>query len=72
MQALGIYPVLETIDGSSSVYFESVNHEGIRAYVQRIAEALQVTGQLAFNFIETGFELRVGHLHGSRLEICRI
>lgn len=54
MEALGIYPVLETIDGSSSVYFESANHEGIRAYVRRIAEALQVTGQLAFDFIENG------------------
>lgn len=54
MQVLGIYPVLETIDGSSSVYFESVDHDEIRAYVLRIAEALQVTGQLAFDFIETG------------------
>jgi len=54
MQALGIYPVLETIDGSSSVYFQAVDHEEIRVYVQRVAEALQISGQLAFDFIETG------------------
>jgi hypothetical protein len=52
MQALGIYPVLETLDGSSSVYFMAVEHTGIRDYVRRVAEALNVTGQLAFDFVE--------------------
>jgi hypothetical protein len=56
MQAFAIYPVLETIDGSSCVYFQAVNHDGIHNYVQRIAEALHITGQLAFDLIETGVE----------------
>jgi hypothetical protein len=56
MQALGIYPVLETLDGSSSVYFQAVEHNGIRDYVHRVAEALKITGQLAFDFVETEFE----------------
>jgi hypothetical protein len=61
MQALAIYPVLETIDGSSSVYFQAVDHKDIRSYMQRVAEALQVTGQLAFDFIETG--VKEGDIH---------
>ncbi|KAG4425335.1 hypothetical protein IFR04_001485 [Cadophora malorum] len=56
MQALGIYPVLETLDGSSSVYFQALEHNGIRDYVRRIAETLKITGQLAFDFVETEFE----------------
>lgn len=56
MQALGIYPVLETLDGSSSVYFQAIEHTGIRDYVHRIAETLKITGQLAFDFVETEFE----------------
>jgi len=56
MQALGIYPVLETLDGSSSVYFQAVEHTGIRDYVHSIAETLKITGQLAFDFVETEFE----------------
>jgi hypothetical protein len=56
MQALGIYPVLETLDGSSSVYFQAVKHTGIHDYIQRIAQTLKITGQLAFDFVETEFE----------------
>jgi hypothetical protein len=57
MQAFGIYPVLETLDGSSSVYFQAVEHTGIRNYVRRIAETLNITGQLAFDFVETEFKI---------------
>lgn len=54
LRALSIYPVKDTLDGSSCVYFESVEHAGIRAYVEKIAEAHPgVSGQLAFDFIET-------------------
>ena len=55
--AFGVYPVKDTIDGSSCTYFQSVNHPRIKAYVDRIASALaDVPGlgyQLAFDFIET-------------------
>jgi len=60
MQALGIYPVLETLDGSSSVYFMAVEHAGIRDYVRRIAEALNITGQLAFDFVENESQSKDG------------
>lgn len=56
VQAFGIYPVLETIDGSSSVYFQAVQHEGIKKYCNTFAKRYNLTGQLAFDFIETGFE----------------
>jgi carbamoylphosphate synthase large subunit len=62
MQALGIYPVLETLDGSASVYFQAIEHAGIRDYVHRIAEILKITGQLAFDFVETEFESKVNAL----------
>jgi len=52
--AHGAYPVKDTIDGSSCVYFESVEHSGIFDYVKRVAAALPgVSGQLAFDFVET-------------------
>ncbi len=56
VQAFAIYPVLETIDGSSSVYFEATEHEGIREYCNTFARRYNITGQLAFDFIETGVE----------------
>ncbi|RPB03573.1 hypothetical protein L873DRAFT_1669789 [Choiromyces venosus 120613-1] len=52
--AFAVYPVVDTIDESSCVYFQSIEHAGIRAYVERIADALPgVNGQIAFDFIET-------------------
>lgn len=54
--ALGVYPVQDTIDGSSCVYFESVTHTGIAAYVEKLASALSdinVTFQIALDFVET-------------------
>ncbi|CUS10583.1 unnamed protein product [Tuber aestivum] len=52
--AFSVYPVVDTIDESSCVYFQSTEHAGIRAYVERIADALPgVNGQIAFDFIET-------------------
>ncbi|KAF9003038.1 hypothetical protein BDQ17DRAFT_1390651 [Cyathus striatus] len=51
--AYGIYPVKDTIDGSSCVYFESVEQARISDYIDRLAEHLSgVSGQLAFDFIE--------------------
>lgn len=54
IRALGIYPVQDTIDGSSCVYFEAIEHAGIQAYVERIVTQLgDITGQLAFDIHET-------------------
>ena len=48
------YAVTETIDGSSCVYFKSIHHTRIQAYMDHIAKQLPTTtGQLAFDFIET-------------------
>ncbi|OCK84524.1 hypothetical protein K432DRAFT_260382, partial [Lepidopterella palustris CBS 459.81] len=58
--AHGAYPVLETIDGSSCVYFESYDHPGIQTFVEKIAAELpSVSAQLAFDFIETEDNLYV-------------
>jgi hypothetical protein len=54
MTAFCIYPVLETIDGSSSVYFEAVEHQEIRDYVVKLVTSCRLTGQFAFDFVETG------------------
>ncbi|KAK5202857.1 hypothetical protein LTR96_011485 [Exophiala xenobiotica] len=56
VQAFATYPVMETIDGSSSVYFEATEHEGIRHYCNTFAKRYNLTGQLAFDFVETGVE----------------
>ncbi|KAE8376402.1 hypothetical protein BDV26DRAFT_265667 [Aspergillus bertholletiae] len=54
LQAHGTYPVLETIDGSSCVYFEACNHPKIKEYVERLAAQLfPLHGQIGLDFIET-------------------
>ncbi|CAM6100591.1 unnamed protein product [Calypogeia fissa] len=54
LRALAIYPVKDTLDSSSCVYFESMEHKGIRKYVERIVEAQPgLSGQIAFDFVET-------------------
>lgn len=60
VQAFCVYPVTETIDGSSSVFFEAVEHE-IKSYVVKLAERLQLSGQLAFDFVEV--EATEGEMH---------
>lgn len=51
-------PVVDTIDEASCVYFQSIEHAEIRAYVERIADALPgVNGQITFDFIETDNQL---------------
>ncbi|PRP81236.1 hypothetical protein PROFUN_02070 [Planoprotostelium fungivorum] len=52
VKSTAIYPVIDTIDGSSCVYFQSIDHHGIKSYIERIASAMHLTGQLAFDFIE--------------------
>jgi hypothetical protein len=54
VQAFSLYPVWETIDGSSCVYFRSIAHPKIEEYVTKLAAAIPDVGaQLAFDFIET-------------------
>ncbi|KAF8430387.1 hypothetical protein EV426DRAFT_631030 [Tirmania nivea] len=62
--ALGVYPVRDTIDGSSCVYFEAVENPRVRAYVERIAEGLGDVGvvgwQMALDIVvESGAGGRV-------------
>ncbi|KAF8453830.1 hypothetical protein BGX38DRAFT_1249591 [Terfezia claveryi] len=42
--ALGVYPVRDTIDGSSCVYFEAVENPRVKAYVERVVEGLGDVG----------------------------
>ncbi|KAL6238421.1 hypothetical protein BDW75DRAFT_201735 [Aspergillus navahoensis] len=54
LRAHGVYPVLETIDGSSCVYFQSCLHPKIKEYVERLGEHLYpLHGQIGLDFIET-------------------
>ncbi|KAJ3051151.1 hypothetical protein HK097_007863 [Rhizophlyctis rosea] len=48
-----IYPVQDTLDGSSCVYFESIHHDKIQSYTQTLVEKLNFSGQMALDFIET-------------------
>ncbi|TPX57361.1 hypothetical protein SpCBS45565_g08221 [Spizellomyces sp. 'palustris'] len=57
MLALAIYPVQDTVDGSSCVYFKSIDHPGIRSYVETLIQKLGYTGQIALDFIETDSRL---------------
>ncbi|GLB45687.1 putative ATP-grasp domain containing protein [Lyophyllum shimeji] len=61
--AFAIYPVKDTIDGSSCVYFQANEHAGIRAYVDRVIIGMpHFTGQLAFDFIEVKRDHEPPHL----------
>jgi hypothetical protein len=61
VQAHAVYPVKDTLDGNSCVYFECVEHGAIYHYVSKLASALgrSFTGQLGFDFIETDSRLAV-------------
>lgn len=53
LQALGVYPVETTLDGSSCVYFEAVTNDKITEYHRKLATVLSdVSGQVALDFIE--------------------
>jgi len=52
LKACSIYPVIDTIDGSSCVYFQSIDHPKIKMFMERLAQHYNLTGQLAFDFIE--------------------
>jgi len=53
LKACSVYPVIDTIDGSSCVYFTSIDHPRIKHFMETLARYYNLTGQLAFDFIET-------------------
>lgn len=58
--ATGLYPVLETIDGSLSVFFQQQYHGGIYDFIEgRVTHLGAFDEQLAFNFIEVNNRLVV-------------
>lgn len=52
LAAFVVYPVEETLDGSSCVYFKSVAHARIREYCAAFARHTRLTGRFALDFIE--------------------
>ena len=47
------YPVIHTMDGSSCLAFEAIDHSGIFQWVDHFAGNVNLTGHAAFDFIET-------------------
>lgn len=47
-----VYPVQYTMDGSSCVAFEAIDHPRIFEWVKNLARKTSFTGQVAFDFIE--------------------
>lgn len=47
------YPVEYTLDGSSCLAYEAVEHQGVFHWVKDFVEKVKYTGQVGFDFIET-------------------
>ncbi|OBH94903.1 ATP-grasp domain-containing protein [Mycobacterium sp. E2733] len=52
VKAHAVYPVRYAIGGTSCLMFESVQHEGITAWVRECVKAFNFTGQMGLDFIE--------------------
>lgn len=52
VKAFAVYPVRYAIDGTSCLTFESIEHEGIAAWMRHCARAFNFTGQMGLDFIE--------------------
>jgi hypothetical protein len=52
VKAHAVYPVRYAIDGTSCLTFESIQHEGITAWVRECVKAFNFTGQMGLDFIE--------------------
>lgn len=52
VKAHAVYPVRYAIDGTSCLTFESIQHDGITAWVHDCAKAFNFTGQMGLDFIE--------------------
>lgn len=48
-----VYPVEFAIDGNSCITFEAIEHAEIRRWVEDFVDHEQLTGQFAFDFIQT-------------------
>ena len=53
LTAFAAYPTLFTAGPGSCIYFQSVTHPGLLAWMQTFVTAQQFTGQIAFDIIET-------------------
>lgn len=53
LNACSIYPVQYSIDNSSCVYYESIEHDGILKWIKEFVHKINYTGQIGFDFIET-------------------
>lgn len=52
VKAHAAYPVRYAIDGTSCLTFDSIEHEGIAAWVRKCVKAFNFTGQIGLDFIE--------------------
>ncbi len=52
VKAHAVYPVRYAIEGTSCLTFESIEHEGIDAWVRDCVKAFGFTGQVGFDFVE--------------------
>src|SRR5262245_43507271 len=52
VKAHALYPVRYAIEGTSCLMYESVEHEGIAAWVRECVKAFNFTGQMGFDFID--------------------
>lgn len=50
--AHAVYPTVFTVGQGATIAFQSVEHAGIYAWVRRFVERFEVTGQMAFDFIQ--------------------
>lgn len=51
--AHSLYPVGYAIDGRSCLYYEQVEHDGIAKWVRDRVKALNFSGQVGFDFVDT-------------------
>ncbi|WP_024795324.1 ATP-grasp domain-containing protein [Tomitella biformata] len=48
-----LYPVNYAIDGRSSLYYEHVEHDGLAGWVRDRVKAINFSGQIGFDFVDT-------------------
>lgn len=53
VKAHTVYPVIHTMDGSSCLAFESIDHPAVFKWIDHFVGRLGLTGHAAFDFIET-------------------
>lgn len=53
IKAMAVYPTIFTDNKSSCVYFQAIEHPQIYQWVKTLVQAIQFTGQIAFDFIQT-------------------